>query len=420
MENTTSKHEVLKPVILKAGVPLAVSFAGCIYAWFVAKKSLSKASSISSSQHESKYEESCDSHSHSLSSCMEDEGHSVVAESSMIHDTPCLKEEINGLRSRIEGMQMKELALRLQFDRYCDLKEQESVVGEIKNMLSLETARVDLLDREISSMETQNRRLESFVVQYLRVVEQIEMCKSENRMLRRKFEKLVRKSKAQTRLAQEQALKIKVEEAEILRSRDDLETKINVIGKLEEKMEELQRTLDQLQVEKNELLKKLDIAEKSYASKIEAGDVSREEYKQLLDELEKVKKERADEAKELIYLRWTNACLRHDLMRHHEQKQNHDITHIELEFGRSDEVIHYDSEHELHNSILEEHHSDPAFDEHPSGHDHSDSACSKRTKLLERLKRWVEGSEKGRVRHSVSKGSAEEHLVPRRRSCSSA
>ncbi|KAG5043835.1 hypothetical protein JHK87_007750 [Glycine soja] len=421
MENTTSKSEVLiKPIILKAGVPLAVSFAGFIYAWFVAKKSLSKTSSLSPNE-ASSYEESC--HSHGLS-CMEDEGHSTtldesdVAESSMINDTPCLEEEINGLRSRIEGMHMKELALRLQFDRYCDLKEQETVVGEIKNMLSLETARVGFLDREISSMETQNKRLESFVAQYLRVVEQIERWKSENRTLRRKFQKLMEKSKAQTRLAKEQALKIKLEEEEILRSRDALETKIDVVGKLEDRMEELQRALDQLQDEKNELLKKLDTAEKSYASKIEDGDVSREERKQLLDELEQVKKERADEAKELIYLRWTNACLRHGLVRHHEQQQNQDKNHLELEFGRNDVVINYDSEHELHNSLLE-HHSDPYFDEHASGHDHSDIACSKRTKLLERLKRWVDGSEKPRVRHSISKG-AEEHLVPRRKSCSSA
>ncbi|KAK7378721.1 hypothetical protein VNO80_04168 [Phaseolus coccineus] len=430
MESSTSKHEVLKPVILKAGVPLAVSFAGLVYACFVAKKSLSKTSSLSpneasshetNSHHDPSYEESC--HSHSLS-CMEDEGNrttmdeSVFAESSLIPDIPCLEEEINGLRSRIEGMQMKELALRLQFDRYCGLKEQEAVVGEIRNMLSLETARVDFLDREISSMETQNRRLESFVAQYLRVVEQIERWKSENRMLRRKFQKLIRKSKAQTRVAKEQALKIKMEEEEILRSRDALETKVDVISKLEDKMEELQRALDQLQDEKNELMKKLDTAEKSHASKIEAGDVSREDYKQLVDELEQIKKERADEAKELIYLRWTNACLRHDLMRPHEQQQNQDKTHLELEFGRNDVVIHYDSEHELHNSVLE-HHSDPSLDEHSSSHDHSDSASSKRTKLLERLKRWVEGGEKARVRHSVSKGT-DEHLVPRRKSCSSA
>ena len=79
MENTTSKPEVLiKPIILKAGVPLAVSFAGCIYAWFVAKKSLSKTSSLSPNE-ASSYEESC--HSHSLS-CLEDEGHSTTIDQS--------------------------------------------------------------------------------------------------------------------------------------------------------------------------------------------------------------------------------------------------------------------------------------------------------------------------------------------------
>lgn len=132
---------------------------------------------------------------------------------------------------------------------------------------------------------------------------------------------------------------------------------------------------------------------------IEAGDVSREDYKQVLDELEQIKKERADEVKELIYLRWTNACLRHELTRNHEQQQNQGEEHIELEFGGSDGVIHYDSEHELHdNSLLEHHNNVPSFD---AAH-HNSSACSKRRKFIRRLKRWVEGSEKERVRHSVS------------------
>lgn len=208
-------------------------------------------------------------------------------------------------------------------------------------------------------------------------------------MLQRKFQKLLRKSKAQSRLAKEQALRIKAEEAEILRSHDALQTSVDAIDKLEDEIRELQRVLDQLQDEKNELVKKLDITEKSYASKIEAGDVSREDYKQVLDELEQIKKERADEVKELICLRWTNACLRHELTRNDEQQQNQDG---EQEFGGSDGVIHYDSEHD--NSLLEHHNNVPSFD--------NSSACSKRRKFIRRLKRWVEGSEKERVRHSVS------------------
>ena len=93
----------------------------------------------------------------------------------------------------------------------------------------------------------------------------------------------------------------------------------------------------------------------------------------------------------------------YSLVRHHEQQQNKDKNHLEFKFGRNDVFINYDSEHEQHNSLLE-HHSDPSFDEHASGHHHNDIACSKRTKLLQRLKRWVDGSEKPRVRHSISKG----------------
>ena len=162
---------------------------------------------------------------------------------------------------------------------------------------------------------------------------------------------------------------------------------------------------------------------------VEAGDVSKEDYNQLLNELEQVKKERADEVEELIHLRWTNACLRHELKRHNEQQQQHDQDrdHIRMEFEGNGEVMHYESDHELHHSFLEHHNIMPCF-----GSSHSDHAFSKRKRLLKRLKRWAEGSEKVRVKpegenharkclgmHSVPH-VAKETLAPARRSCSSA
>ena len=61
----------------------------------------------------------------------------------------------------------------------------------------------------------------------------------------------------------------------------------------------------------------------------------------------------------------------YSLVRHHEQQQNKDKNHLEFKFGRNDVFINYDSEHEQHNSLLE-HHSDPSFDEHASGHQRKD------------------------------------------------
>lgn len=151
---------------------------------------------------------------------------------------------------------------------------------------------------------------------------------------------------------------------------------------------------------------------------IEAESVSREEYKVLLDEFEKLKIERADEAKELVYLRWTNACLRHNLMRHKEQQHNQVRNHVQVELEGSDEVMHYyDSKNELHNSHLE-HHIIPSSDEHHYAYQYKDSVCPKRIKLLKRLKKWVEGSEKKRVMPFVYRGE-EKHHVSAWRSCTS-
>ncbi|CAL0309914.1 unnamed protein product [Lupinus luteus] len=400
MESTTSKGEIIKPIILKAGVPLAVSIAGFAYAWIMAKKSISKASSSSMKDTNS----STKSEESSLSvASMEDVYANVVTESSEIRDTPCLEQEIACVRSRFEGMKIRELVLCFRFDEYCILKEQESMLGDINNMLPLDCAHVEFLDKEISSMEKENKRLENFVLEYLKLIEQLEYWKSENMMLQMKFNKLLKKSEAQSHLAKEHALKIKAEEAEIMRNLDALQNKTDYIDKLEGETRELQRVLDLMQDEKNELLKKLDIAEKSYASKIEAIDLSREDYKQVIDELEQIKKERADEIKELIFLRWTNACLKHKLTRHLEQQHNQDKEHTEHEFVGSDGVIHhYDSEHELHvddGSLLEHDNVVHTFDD---ANHHSKSDCSKRSKLISRLKRLVASSEKVRVRNSIS------------------
>ncbi|KAI4300389.1 hypothetical protein L6164_033774 [Bauhinia variegata] len=444
MESTSSKAEVLRPVILKAGVPLAVSVVGFIYAWIMARKTLSKASSSSETPPNSPEINSqeglqCEESFHILSSMADIEepnpmdSSMVLAGSSTTHVNPCFEQELANLRSRIENLRMKELALSLQFDRYCDLKDQESLLLEMRNVLSLENARVEFLDREISTMEAENKRLEKFMVQYLRAIEQIEHWKSETGLLQRKLKKLVRKSKAKSRLIKEQTLKIEAEQAEILRTHDALQTRTIVITKLEDEIRELQRVLDQLQNEKNELLKKVDAAEKANASKIEAGDIGKEDYNQILNDLEKLKNERADYVKELIYLRWTNACLRHELMRHHEQQQqqqqNLERDDIELELEGSAGIIHYDSEHELGDSHLEEHNIVQCF-----GVAHSDPASSRRKNLFKRLKRWVEGGEKERAvkpdyrnknqnqhddRHSLSSG-IEEPQDHARRSCSSA
>ncbi|KAK7355465.1 hypothetical protein VNO80_14721 [Phaseolus coccineus] len=413
------KAENLKPVILKAGVPLAASLAGFIYAWIVTKKNLS--SKVFSSP-----ENGCDSPKitchqgtkhgsfDNLSDVEDGESSSpmnssILSGSLVIHDnTSCLEHEISGLRSQIEGLQMRELALRLQFELYCEMKAQESLLVEVKNMLSSENDRAEFLSKEISTVETETMRLESFVVQYMSVIEQLQYWRSQNRVLQRRVQRLLRESKAKSRLIKGQALKIKEKEEELLRNHEAFQTRVCVINKLEGETRELRRVLDQLEEEKEEVVKKLQTAEAEasklckekthrkplkYYLEVESGDVSKEDYNKVLNELEEVKNERSTEVEELIHLRRVNTCLRQELLSHYGEHQEKHRDHEEGVFEGSLGFVQYDSEHELNYSLLE-HHNDSA---------QSDHASSKRKKLLTRLKRWVEGSEKVRVKTEIIK-----------------
>ena len=163
---------------------------------------------------------------------------------------------------------------------------------------------------------------------------------------------------------------------------------------------------------------------------IQAEEIRMEEHKCLSNELEQIKKDREAEVEELIYLRWSNVCLRHELLKNQEQYQetNQKKDHWELDFKGNLEMGNFGLEQELANMVLG--HNENGFG--ISTCDQAASSSSKRKKLLQRLKKWVEGSEKGKGkvdekerhevncfgRHSIS-DEKEEHLQGRR-SCSSA
>lgn len=402
MENSTLKAENIKPIILKAGVPLAVSLAGLVYAWIITKKKLSKVSSFSENNSYT-LENEIHSHDDDNFSSIEDEEENdssidsnVLSSSLVIYENhSCLEQEVACLRSKIEGMKIRELALTLQFEKYCEMKERESMLMEIKNMLSMEMSRVEFFDREISLLETETIKLENFVVQYLEIIEKVEYLKSENRVLEKKVKKLLKKSKAQSVLIKEQTLMVKEGEEEIMRNYDELQKRASVIDKLEDEIREMKMVLDNLVEEKNEALKKLEMLEGKqelhkkplqYYLQVESRDVMKEDYNKVLKELEHVKKEHENEVEELIYLRNINVCLRKELMKH-----------------------------ELHCSFLDHHQNVSCIGSSSSSH--GDPSCSKKGKLIKRLKKWVDGSEKVKVKAEV-KSSNSAPTTPR--FCSSA
>lgn len=135
---------------------------------------------------------------------------------------------------------------------------------------------------------------------------------------------------------------------------------------------------------------------------VEDEGLTVEDYKKLVIEYEKLEKERATEVQELINLRWSNACLKHELKRN-EAEENEEKRSIFESVG------------------FEENHLD--VENHGSSH----GGCSKRQKLLKKLKRWVDGSEKEKHeinkcfgKHSASDDDEHVNVIQARKSCSSA
>ncbi|KAM7531661.1 hypothetical protein LguiB_035071 [Lonicera macranthoides] len=413
MESSRTKLEIFKPVFLKAGIPLAVSVASFIFARIQIRKIPVSKPSLSETQ--SNEERFCSLDSTVSLPCLEENK---------------IDEEMVSLRNRIQDLQEKELKIEKHFLRYHNMKERELELMEFKNNLVLEMARIEFLGREISSIEEENKRFDEMVAEYLQVLVELEISRCENGLLRRKAKKFVKRAREFDGVIWKQGLQIEANEAEISRNHKELERKASTIKGLEGEIMELQTVIGKLQEEKNELVNKLEMTEKSALLKAETEEMIMEDYGHLLNELEQLQKDRSVEVKELIYLRWCNACLRHELTRRNQEQEEKNlegkINPLELESGGNGETGVFGLELELNGDALG--HSPSCL-----GLTSGDHARPRRQNLVEKFKRWVEGKRKmkGKLdekekhqfnslgRHSVCDG-VEEKQIPARNSCSSA
>lgn len=222
MDGSTSKLQAMKPLLVKAGIPLAISVAGFICARILSVKT---------------------QHSNAIESSEELREDETQMES--VSENVEYEQEISELRGQVEELRNKEMEIRTEFARYHGLKEQEFVLKELKNMLLLETAYVEVLNREISSIETENKMLNALAVEYLKMLEQLQLCKSENGLLARKVKKLLKKTKQQTLIIRDKSLKLGAREAELVRSNETIERQSNAIKELEDEVRNLQAVIEQ-------------------------------------------------------------------------------------------------------------------------------------------------------------------------------
>ncbi|KAG9134597.1 hypothetical protein Leryth_000928 [Lithospermum erythrorhizon] len=399
MEVSSSKVEVVKTILLKAGISLAISVAGYIFISIANRNESSLGSLKSNSQ-------------------VGDEGNEKTSQESD------LEVEILGISSRMKELQKKVIDLEKRFLHYNDLKENEIMLMEFQNKFLTEMSIIEFLEKEVVGLEAENQRFENMLLDYQKALEVVAISRTENQSLQEEVKKLWEKITTHSSLMKAMSLEIEAKEAEISRNNEEMDKMISTIQGMEEETREMRMAIDKLQSEKKELLDKMDemvMTDISASSKIGGEMVSIEEYNKVVHELEENEKDRAEEAKELIFLRGCHALL---------MRKNQQQTEEETE-GKHQEEPHYTGSEEL-----------PGFGSDNelqiTSWGHRDDSClgfsarsrhhSRRPRLIEKFKKWVDGSEKVKDKfdekekheHKLHSGAHSNLIIPARNSCSSA
>ncbi|CAH8363294.1 unnamed protein product [Eruca vesicaria subsp. sativa] len=399
MDGSVSKEGggAMKPVILRVGVALVISGTGLILARFMSRKEHNEVTSSASNQ---------ESTSSSIRRNDGEEEEEEEEETEILgHDQ---QQEILGLRSRLEELQRKEYEMELRFERYCNMKDQELMLMEHKSMLSLEKTQLDFLRRELFSMEEEHKRGQDLVIVFLKLVGEIHELRSENWFLEEQAKRLRRGVKQLYRVVNEKNRRSIAVEKELLKCIDELEMKNSVVKELEGEVKDLKARVDVLSMKSSEM-------------------VSEEDYRRVLTEYEDLKKDYANGVKEVISLRWRNACLRHKVM-------SNETNYEEVPLSPSRNLQEYLEMEEQADALAltvvadHEHHEESNHHDDDGDHNEHHHETSRRKRLMKKLKRWVEGNEKGRStkleercfgRHSLTVEPEDEQMIHSRRSCSS-
>ncbi|KAI3917630.1 hypothetical protein MKW98_021392 [Papaver atlanticum] len=192
------------------------------------------------------------------------------------------------LTNMLKDLREKEKHIEIQLLEHYGLKGKENAVMDIHNQLKLNSVESKVFGLKIESLLADKRRLEEQVADRLKVVAELESAKATIKLLNWKI-------------------------------KSDVEHKQEEILSLNELPK------DNSTYENYDMLKKLETKQpKGYvtlsASEADALRITnsrlRKENGELVKEIDHLQKKQSEDAKEHVYYKWVNACLRYELRNH--------------------------------------------------------------------------------------------------------
>ncbi|KAL8056117.1 hypothetical protein ABFX02_04G098700 [Erythranthe guttata] len=234
--------------------------------------------------------------------------------------------DINKLSKKIEILEERERKLEIQLLEYYGIKEQESAVFELQNRLRLNNMEAKIYSLKIESLLSDNRRLEMKVADYAQVVNELEIAKSKIKMLRKKLKSEGEQNREQILSLQDRVMKLQDQEKKAADFDREVEMQLKEMNELKAELDEMKKSNGGLKLENSDLAQKLEYVKMLAASAldneemVELKEESRrlkQQNEDLTKEIERLQSNRSTEVEEIVYLRWINACLRHELKNHH-------------------------------------------------------------------------------------------------------
>ncbi|KAH9614253.1 hypothetical protein KSS87_013116 [Heliosperma pusillum] len=230
--------------------------------------------------------------------------------------------EIENLKRRVRYLRERERKLEVQLLEYYGLKEQEKAMMELQNRVKINNIEAKLFSMRIESLEAENKRLATQVGDYSKIVSELEDAKVKIKVLKRKIRYEAQQNKEQILELTHRVTRLGDQEHEACTSGSDGLYELHNVTDLEREAEELRMSNEKLHQENAELGRKLEATQflaNSLLVDPEKEELNkellslREENDKLTKEAERLQLDRCSDAEELVYLRWINACLRYEL-----------------------------------------------------------------------------------------------------------
>ncbi|KAL1291272.1 hypothetical protein AAHE18_20G189400 [Arachis hypogaea] len=315
----------------------------------------------------------------------------------------------------VENYKQREVSLQKKLLRLNGLKEEQSAIAQLRTQLEEKNAKFDLLKTIIGSMEAENKTMQE-------KVRDDGISKKHLEIAKKTLNEMERKKSFEGSRVEEQILMLEKQVTE-LKKQDSSSRDAKIIKKIKDiegvglEALELKRRNKELELEKREIGAKLITANAKVKTEEETVALIKEEitslrqvHEGLLEQVERLQRNRFEMVQELVYQRWLFTCLRYEL-NHNLQKR---ATREEA-LRRS--CIKHSESYEKDQIAVTYEHNDPELESNDSSNtttldddddetetttldessSSSQSSSSKSSSLLSKMKRWR------KIKHDCSK-----------------